>query len=157
MLTGKHYKQTTSRLCECACELAGCYAGCKCMNTPHTRMASRQCECACEPSYDHLGCTCTHTNHTQMAFRRCECTYDASERQLWCTCIRRCRKQKVARLCVSLHDCHSLISTCCDTSMLSSRTCARLPRVQCEEGREQTHPQRHLRGSIHKHIPLARL
>ena len=119
MLTGKHYRRMVFHQCECACEPSNVHAGCKCMNTPHIRKASRQCECACDASGFQLGCTCTHTYHTQT----------------------------VARQCVSSHVYHTLISDCSDTSMQSSSTCARLPRVQCVEGREQTRTQRHLRGS----------
>jgi hypothetical protein len=93
------------------------------------RMASRQCECACEPSDRQLWHTCTHTYHTQT----------------------------VAHQCVSLHDDHSLIFDCSHISMPGSSTCARPPRVQCEEGREQTRAQQHLRGSTSKHIPSARV
>ncbi len=84
-----------------------------------------------------------------------ECACDASDCHLSCTCTHTYYKQTVARQCVSSHDRHNLISTRSDTSMASSSTCARLPRVQFEEGREQTRAQRHLRGNTHKHKPTA--
>ncbi len=91
-------------------------------------MASRQCGCECDASEHHAGCTCNRTYHTQT----------------------------VAHQCASSHVRHNLISDRFNMNMPSSSTCACPPRVQCEEGREQTRAQRYLQGSINKHIPSVR-
>ena len=125
------------------------------MNTPHTRMASRQCECAYDASNGQLWCRHTHTYHMQTVARQCECACEPSGSQFWCTCTHTYHTQTVARQCASSHESHSLISSDSDMSMLSSSTYARPPRVRCEEGREQTRVQRHLRGNINKRTPPA--
>ena len=139
-----------SHQCECACEPSYFYAGCKCMNTPHMRTASRQCECAYESSYCYDGCKCMNTPHMRMASRQCGCACEPSNYQLWCTCTHTYHTQTVARQCVSSHGYQSLIATCSGTSMPCSSARAHHPRVRCEEGREQTRAQRHLRGSKHR-------
>ena len=88
----------------------------------------------------------------RMASRQCACACDASDRQLDCTCTHKYRKKTVARQCASSHEHHDVIYGCFEVSMLSSSTCARLPRMQFEEGREQTHAQWHLRSSTNEHI-----
>ena len=147
MLTCTRHTRTVS--CQCAYAYASSdrHDSCTCMNTPHTRTASRQCGCACDASYCYDHRKCMNTPHTRTASRQCECACEPSDYQLGCTCNHTYHKRTVARQCVSLHDCHSLISSCSDVSMPSSSTCARPPRVQCEEGREQARAQRHLRGN----------